>query len=242
MWRFIPEAVLPKANRVTVTNLGYPPLSLIPRGQRMSLAQDRDNLLAQVPKEGELDIVSHSYGGLLALDAMQSLQGRIRSVYLYEPVMFGALANEASADAEAVQQARAFLEHPWFLRDDAIGGTEQWLEYFIDYWNRPGSFQRMQGPPRELTLAVGWKMYEEVRSVFFSNASFDERPLPKVPVTLVFGERTTQGAKATIEALQRHHPWAKLVKVEGTGHMGPLTHAEKVIPSLEAHFAQLVNS
>lgn len=235
MWSFVSDSVVPAARRVTVTNLGYPPLQPVPRGAVVTLADDAANALRQLPAEGTFDVVSHSYGGLLALEVMRSLRGRVRSVFLYEPVMFGALANEAGAAAEGVAQAKAFDAHPWFLRDDERGGREAWLEYFIDYWNRPGSFARMQGPARDLALAVGWKMYQEVRAVFFETHDFRERPLPEVPVTLVMGERTTAGAKATVQALARHFPWATVQVLEGTGHMGPLTHPEKVLPVLEGH-------
>jgi hypothetical protein len=61
------------------------------------------------------------------------------SVFLYEPVLFGALANATTLDKEAAAQARAFIDHPWFTRDDEKGGTEAWLEFFIDYWNKPSS-------------------------------------------------------------------------------------------------------
>ena len=48
--------------------------------------------------------------------------------------------------SEVVQQARSFGEHPWFLHDLEKGGRAEWLEVFIDYWNKPGSWARASAP------------------------------------------------------------------------------------------------
>jgi pimeloyl-ACP methyl ester carboxylesterase len=130
---------------------------------------------------------------------------------------------------------REFTSNPWFLTDQERGGTEPWLELFIDYWNRPGSWARLPEPMRQHNLLVGWKMFQEVRSVFFSSRTFEAHPLPRVPVTLAMGERSPAGSRETMKALLRHNPHVKLVDVPGTGHMAPLTHPQKLNEALAAH-------
>lgn len=232
MWDSIPEELVPAAQRLAPANLGYPPHAPVPRGQAVSLADDVAHLLAQLPAEGPLDVVAHSYGGLLALEALPKLGARVRSMFLWEPVMFGALAKDPSADST---QVREFTSNPWFLTDQEKGGTEPWLELFIDYWNRPGSWARLPEPMRQHNLRVGWKMFQEVRSVFFSSRTFEAHPLPRVPVTLAMGERSPAGSRETMKALLRHNPHVKLVDVPGTGHMAPLTHPQKLNDALAAH-------
>ena len=63
-------------------------------------------------------------------------------------------------------QARSFRYHPWFLTDLERGGSDDWLEMFVDYWNRPGSWRACPRRRKEETRALGWKMFQEVRSCF----------------------------------------------------------------------------
>jgi pimeloyl-ACP methyl ester carboxylesterase len=91
---------------------------------------------------------------------------------------------------------------------------------------------------RAHNLAMGWKMFQEVRSVFFEAKTFDERLLPKVPVTLVRGERSPVGSREMTAQLAKRAPHAKVIELSGTGHMAPLTHPQKVHEALRAHFGQ----
>ena len=239
MWDSIPEEVVRSEDRVQPSNLGYPPDEPIPRGTKTTLAQEAAHVLAQLPAEGDLHLVAHSYGGLIALELIPVLGARVRSVLLLEPVLFGALWKDPTADAAVLERGRTFLDNPWFLTDEDKGGTDPWLEFFIDYWNRPGSWARMPELMRHHSLQVGWKMYQEVRSVFFEAGTFEDRPLPKVPVTLVMGERSPVEAREIVKSLARRHPWARVVELQGTGHMAPLTHPAKVADAVAEHFAAL---
>lgn len=235
MWDSIPDALIAAATRLAPSNLGYPPHAAVPRGRAISLAEDVAHLVAQLPKEGPLHLVAHSYGGLLALELFPLLGARVRSVFLWEPVMFGALQKDPAADPKALATLDAFLENPWFLTDTARGGTEAWLELFIDYWNRPGSWARLPELMREHNLQVGWKMFQEVRSVFFSSRTFEAHPLPKVPFTLAMGERSPLGSREIVKSLARRNPHVRVADVGGTGHMGPLTHPQKFHEALAEH-------
>jgi pimeloyl-ACP methyl ester carboxylesterase len=236
MWDSIPEDVIPSASRVQPSNLGYPPYAPIARGQKTTLAQEAAHVLSQLPADGELDLVAHSYGGLVALELLPAIQARVRSIIFFEPVLFGALMKDDTADKQTLERASTFLANDWFLTDDEKGGTEPWLELFIDYWNRPGSWARLPEMMKHRSEQVGWKMYQEVRSVFFEAKTFEERPLPHVPVTLVMGERSPVEAREIVKSYGRRHPWVRMVELAGTGHMAPLTHPAKVHAALAEHF------
>lgn len=136
MWDSIPEDVVPSADRIAPANLGYPPYDAVPRGRKTSLAQEAAHVLTQIPADGPLDLVAHSYGGLVALELLPAIIERVRSIIFFEPVLFGALMKDPTADQATLERASKFLENDWFLTDDAKGGTDPWLEMFIDYWNR----------------------------------------------------------------------------------------------------------
>jgi pimeloyl-ACP methyl ester carboxylesterase len=235
MWDSVPEAVVPSAQRVQPANLGYPPYELVPRGRKTTLAQEAAHVLSQLPAEGELDLVAHSYGGLVALELLPALKDRVRSLIFFEPVLFGALLKDTTADAATLERARGFMSNPWFLTDDARGGTGEWLELFIDYWNRPGSWARMPELMKHHNLQVGWKMYQEVRSVFFDNQRFDAFALPGVKLTLGMGERSPVASREMVRQLARVNPHATVFELPGTGHLAPVTHAAKVHEAMRTH-------
>ena len=198
---------------------------------------------AVAASEAGVHLVAHSYGGLVALQLAQQLGTRVRSLFLYEPVLFGALLRtteqDVTVDAAARPDVETFAKHPWFLTDDARMGTSEWLETFIDYWNRPGSWARMPEPQRAETEAAAWKMAQEVRGIFTDPADFGAYAHP-APTTLVLGGRTTAASRATTHTLMaRALPHAVLVELPKAGHMGPLTHRAEVHAELAEHFRRL---
>jgi pimeloyl-ACP methyl ester carboxylesterase len=206
----------------------------------VTAVDDAENALAAIGAEVEaVDVYAHSYGGLVAIRLLPMLGARVRSLFLAEPVVFGALANDAGADADAAREARTFLSHPWFLDDDARAGSDEWLEMFIDYWNRPGSWSRLPADMQAYSRAASWKMVQEVRSCFHDIASFDDVRLPDVPTTFVMGERSTPASRAMTKTLAARHPEAALVELPRTGHMAPLTHPAVVHEAMLVHRARV---
>lgn len=220
-------------------NLGYPPEPPLPRGVAVTAEDETRHLLAQIPAEAELvHVVAHSYGGLLGLHVIEALGARAASAFLFEPVLFGALRHDAEADPAAVAEAATTAEDPSFLRDEEAGGREPWLARFVDYWNRPGSWQKLPAPMRELNLSLGWKMFQEVRACFEEDRPFDDWKLD-VPTTIARGERSTRAARAMAQALARTRPNVTLVEMPGAGHMAPLTQPGKVHEEVARHFERV---
>lgn len=113
MWDTIPEDVVAAERRLTPPNLGYPPLEELPRGKSITVNDDVKHLLAGLPA-GAFHLVGHSYGGLIAIKAAQQLGARVKSMFLIEPVMFGAIARDGDADPDGKKQLDEFLKNPWF--------------------------------------------------------------------------------------------------------------------------------
>ena len=236
LWAGVPDDVTAGTTAHHPSNLGYPPNAAIARGAKVTAHDDVAHLLTQLPDDGApVHVYAHSYGGFVALELVKRLGARVASVFLYEPVLFGALAGAREGDAAAIAQAREFLSHAWFLTDDARGGTDPWLEHFIDYWNKPGSWQRMPTALQDFSRLVGWKMFQEVRSVFFDNRRFDAFAFPGVKLTLGMGERSPVASREMARQLARVNPHATLFELSGTGHLAPLTHAAKLHEAMRAH-------
>lgn len=247
LWQGVPSDVVGGRRALAPANLGYPPNLPLPRGKSVTLDDEIEHLLRSLPAEGRIHLVAHSYGATVALRLADrpAVRERLASMFLAEPVLFGALlADEdgevARVDPEAVLSARAGFGADSPFLDEATGGSLAWLERFIDYWNRPGSWSKMPDALKEQALAVGWKMFQEVRICFGANLPFRDWRI-EVPTTLVLGERTTPHSRAMTRALARTHPREDLVVVEmkGTGHMAPLTHPQIVVAELARHFARV---
>jgi pimeloyl-ACP methyl ester carboxylesterase len=235
LWARVPSEITAGTERRHPAHLGYAPNPPLARGQRVTLADEVAHLKAAIGDDPRpLHVVGHSYGATVALALAETMN--VQSLFLAEPVLFGALAR-SSREPEAAAESRSFLDDPTFLHDDAAGGDERWLTTFIDYWNRPGAFETMPAPLRAFQIAHGWKMYQEVRSVFFDVPEF---PVihPDIQLTLAVGERTTTAAAAMTREMARANPHARVVVMPGTGHMAPVTHPRSLLPAMRGHFGQ----
>lgn len=242
LWDGVPEAGWAGSERVAPPNIGVPPRPPLPRGQPFAVQEDVAAALAAVEGFDVVHLVGHSYGGVLALKLLPLLGARARSLFLYEPVLFGALVlDPAPSDQAAAAEARALFEHPWFLSDEARGGTDPWIELFIDYWNRPGSWARMPPEQQAFTRALGWKMYLEVRACFLDQEPFEQHRLQGIFTTLAMGERSPRASRAMQRRLAELNPEARLVEVAKTGHMAPLTHPALVHQALLDHVGARVS-
>lgn len=242
LWSGVPDAAVGGREKLFPANLGYAPHPELPRGTRVTAEDETKHLLAQIPADAEkVHIVAHSYGGLIGLHLVEALGARAASAFLFEPVIFGALRHDERSDPAAVAEAVAFAEDAKFVLDEELGGREAWLEKFVDYWNRPGSWKKMPEPMRALSLAAGWKMFQEVRACFLADRPFDDWRLP-IPTTIVRGERSTPAARAMAVALARSRPNVTLVDMPGLPHMAPLTQPAKVHEEITRHFAGLCSA
>src|SRR5690606_9533406 len=82
--------------------------------------------------EGPCRLVGHSYGGAVALKLAQRRPERIRSVLVYEPVLFHLLRDRADAAAERAEIG-AVADRTRELT--AAGNAEGAAATFVRYWS-----------------------------------------------------------------------------------------------------------
>jgi len=246
LWANVPAEAIGHRQAFRPTNFGYPPNPPLPRGQSFTILDEVQHLLGLLPNdESRVHIVAHSYGATVALAMAEdpTFQGRLASMVLAEPVLFGSLIADddgylRQTMPEAVSSAREFVESPT-LRSEEKGGGPEWLEAFIDYWNRPGTWLRMPEAMKQQSLAIGWKMFQEVRACFQANKPFRDYAI-QVPTTLVMGALTTIHSRAMTHGLGHAHS-LKIVELAKTSHMAPLTHPHLVSAAISEHFQHQIN-
>ncbi|NVB40512.1 alpha/beta hydrolase [Pseudenhygromyxa sp. WMMC2535] len=185
--------------------------------------------------EGPVDLVGHSYGGRVGLAVGLRRPERLRSLSLFEPTCFGVLrASEDPKDAAAVRELENYDADGRFLAED-FGGSEAWLERFVDYWSGAGAWAELGEDERGRWLRARRKMFEEVRET-----TLDEIPgsryaeaLGHLPLLAMSGAESTLAGRRCAQALARCWQEAAAARVEQVefaelGHMAPVLAAREV--------------
>lgn len=198
-----------------------------------SYQDDAAALIAAIEHIGApADVVTHSAGGIGAILAALDRPAAIRSLTLFEPVLFSLLSDRHRPAIEALRD----LASSYRLLHQADGpGAAMGL--FVDFWNGPGSWQRLPGPVQQSMAAGAGRLYLEW-GVFLSGASpLRAADLARLspPVLYFCGERTIEPMRQVTEIVLAQVPNGRLVSVPGAGHMSPFTHAAQVVADIERH-------
>lgn len=180
-------------------------------GERFTLADEAAPLEAMLPEGAPLHLVGHSYGGAVALRIAANHRERVRSMTLYEPAIWGTLA-ELCAGEPAAQEIEA-------VRDDTLrmleqGAAEAAAERFVDYWTGAGSWAATPPERRPRLSATVRSLREGWQASFL--------------------ERWSAEARRALRLLRETLPRAQVREFGGLGHLGPITHPERIDEAVEA--------
>ncbi len=189
-----------------------------------ALAQDVALVAALAAEHDAVHLVGHSYGAAVALRVALVQPARVRSLALYEPVVFGALRTHAEDESlwqEVTQTGRTIALRARQRQVLAAGRC------FIDYWSGAGrwralAWERQWAIARRMPAIVG-----HFESLFAWRAGADLGRLLQ-PVLLMQGKHTRRVAARVALRLADLLPQAMSSVIAAAGHMGPLTHAGAV--------------
>jgi pimeloyl-ACP methyl ester carboxylesterase len=208
-----------------------------PGARAFTIDDEAERSLALIDAcEEEVHLVGHSYGGGVALHVALQRRNRIASLTLYEPSAFHLLpqfgAEGRRAHAEISRVAQESTDR--VVAGDYRGGTA----HFIDYWNGAGAFDALL--PRVQLALTRWapKIPLDFRALMQVTAPLAAYAALTCPVLLLRGEYAPTPTRLIAERLTDVLLQGRLQVVPGCGHMGPLTHAGLVVPSIVAHIAQ----
>ena len=180
----------------------------------------------------QFHIVGHSYGGAVALKTALANPGRIRSLVVFEPVLFSLLFAE-DASQPAAREIAAVREETVAAVDR--GDPEASGARFVDYWVGAGTWAGMPEGRRE-TVATAMRSV----SAEWDAACGEPTPLVdfsalEVPVLYLTGSDSPASSLAVARLLTKALPRATAVEIDGVGHMGPVTHPGLVNTLIERH-------
>ena len=230
-WRKLAEMLAPEYRVLAPDLLGYGETGPWPDGTPFHFRQDVDFLESLLDEDGApAHLVGHSYGGFLALQLALRRPDLVRSIAAYEPVAFGILDEIEDADARS---ALSLVRPEW--QPDATGTDEPWLRAFVEWWNGPGAWDRLNEETRAAFRTVGWKMFQEVITLAADQTDRATYATITVPTLILGGADSPLAERRVVEKLGNALPRGTARFFEGVGHMGPISHATLVNAAIAKH-------
>lgn len=178
--------------------------------------------------DGPVHLVGHSLGGTVALHTALASPDRIASLTLYEPVQFSIL--EEMADPSVREYHQIASDVGTLVRFDRL---EEASKRFVEFWSGLGAFEAMPEHIQRHVVETISRVRDEWAGVSrFAPGQLRRGDLARLtmPVTVLRGEKTREAARAITEALASALPQVTLHEIAGVGHMGPVTHPERINP------------
>jgi pimeloyl-ACP methyl ester carboxylesterase len=180
-------------------------------------------------------LIGHSYGGAVALKAALADPGRLRSLVLFEPVLF-ALLNADDPTQPAAREITA-------VRDDTTaavdrGDLDTAGARFVDYWTVAGAWAGMPDTRRRPVATAMRKVKSEWHAAFEEPARLSDFGALDVPTLCLVGSDSPASSRAVTRLLAKTLPHVTEVEIEGVGHMGPVTHPDRINALIEGYLEQ----
>jgi pimeloyl-ACP methyl ester carboxylesterase len=165
-------------------------------------------------------LVGHSYGGAVALKVAQRRPERVRSLILYEPVLFRLLTGEVLSDIVALANE---VERACQAGEPATAGR-----IFVDYWSGQGTWQRMPAAQQGAVAQRMHKVAAEFHAVFADGTPASGYARLPMPILFLSGTLTRPPTARIARVVQSFMPNASRIEMPGLGHLGPISHPDAV--------------
>ena len=174
---------------------------------------------------GDVHLVGHSYGGAIALRIALHHPASVASVAVYEPAALRILFDYNQKYRAAAEIAEVVGN----IRHELNGGNAQRAALrFVDYWAGAGHWARLS--PRQQTGIARRAPVIQAHFVALMHDGVRLRDYAHVdvPVLYLAGRDTRASARRIAELMELALPDVELEVLDGLGHLGPITDAERV--------------
>ena len=225
-WTTLAEKMRPDFRVLTPDLYGHgtaPPWHGTPADIVAADTQRIGQLVAQMA--GDVHLVGHSYGAAIALRVALDLPRAVVSVAVYEPVAmrtlfdYNAKHRAASEIAEVADDIRRALIAEW---------PERAARRFVDFWSGADQWVRL-APAQQTAIARRMPVIEaHFRSLRHDVVRLRDYARLAMPVLCLTGRDTRASARRMAELLGYALPEVALLRLDGMGHLGPITHPDSI--------------
>ncbi len=186
-------------------------------------------------ERGPLYLVGHSYGGAVALKAATMLEQRIAGMVLYEPVLFSLLDYDTSASARReIDRVRDDVRT--LIVQEAMSEAGQ---RFVDYWSGKGAWASLPEWQRTVISGRMRKVVDDFDAVMNEPTPLSRFAAVRIPTKLMAGSESPHPTTQIISMLADAMPDNLRCEIDGAGHMGPMTHAERVNRAIDGFLTRV---
>jgi len=189
-------------------------------------------IVDELAGDEQIDLVGHSYGGLVALEYATRFSHKVRSLTLIEPIYLAV----AGRDNRPVLDAYLAQMQP-HVEALSQSNHAQAAALFLDTWGSGVEFDDLPAPVREglirqIPIVAACEPGDETGAE--EQLTLEGLKALTMPVSLIYGEQTLPVVKQGMQGLKQRLPDAQLLEVPAAGHMVPITHTEAVAMQLES--------
>ena len=226
-WRGVADAL---GDRLTLTAFDMPGHGQSPKWNGIDDIHDLCMVIALPLMPSAVDLIGHSFGATVALRLAIEHPEQVRSLSLYEPVLFAAARDTAPA-----------------LLEDYVTAAGPYIESIASGDRAEGArlFNRIWGDARpwhDIPARTRAYMEERIHLIPAQDETLlgDRHDLlgpgrlerAAMPVLLMDGADSPPIIHAVTKTIAERLPDARVATVPGAGHMGPITHTKEVADAI----------
>ena len=197
-----------------------------------TLLVDAQAVIARMHAEPGIHLVAHSYGAAVAMQIALRHPKWVRSLALYEPVVFGVIQRLVPGDVALREiQAVAAGARERVARGELVDAAA----LFVDYWGGAGSWRSLDTAQQAVVMSRIVTVPNHFEATFAATWGRETLSRLTMPTLLMHGAQTRASSRRVAELLGALLPRVERCEIEGAGHLGPITHDALVNREIVAH-------
>ena len=221
-WDRLAETLKPRFQVRAIDFHGHGEQSTWRGNAPMALADEAALAIPALEEAGGAHVVGHSYGGAVAVKLAMMRPRLVRSLVVYEPVLFRLVLDETVRQSPAQGISAVAGSMRKLLATDGANAAAQ---LFINFWSGAGAWESLP-PGKQASIAP--RMHAVVQhfdALLNEPLQLSELARLRMPVMSVSGARTPDVTRRIAALLRTALPTDAHEVIEAAGHMGPITHS-----------------